>query len=105
MDENEVVYRQAMNDLTNQLELGNDLQILDVRQIEEFEEGHLPQATCIPLHELEDAMIPFDNEEPLFVYCRSGQRAHQAIKILENRGFEQLINVGGLLFYHGMIEK
>ncbi|MHA2273255.1 MAG: rhodanese-like domain-containing protein [Candidatus Hodarchaeales archaeon] len=76
------------------------LLILDVRTLEEFEEGHIISSVLIPLADLEDRAdeLPTDNHTPILVYCRSGGRSASASAILVSMGYDQVYNlVGGFL--------
>lgn len=69
--------------------------LLDVRQGKEYEGGHLPGAHLIPLGELETRYSELDPLKPTIVYCASGARSRAAAAILERRGFDQVLNMGG----------
>jgi rhodanese-related sulfurtransferase len=68
--------------------------LLDVREIDEWEAGHAPEATHIPLGQLgtRTAELPVDQE--IYVICRSGVRSGRATQALNGAGW-QAINVGG----------
>lgn len=69
--------------------------LVDVRTPEEFAAGHLPGAVNIPVDDLslrlEELGAP---EKPVVVYCRSGGRGARAEKLLKERGFQQVLNLG-----------
>jgi phage shock protein E len=71
--------------------------LLDVRTLSEFQDGHAPGAMHIPVEELS-----FRTDElrscttPLVVYCKSGGRSRMAQHILEQDGFTEVYNGGGL---------
>ena len=69
--------------------------LLDVRTLREFEQGHVKGALHIPVDDLrfEHAAIPKDRRT--VIYCRSGYRAHLALRILYQNGFADLANVTG----------
>jgi NADPH-dependent 2,4-dienoyl-CoA reductase/sulfur reductase-like enzyme/rhodanese-related sulfurtransferase len=69
--------------------------VLDVRTREEYAEGHLADARHIPLDELRERAGELDAGRPVWVYCRSGYRAHLASRVLKQRGFERTANVTG----------
>lgn len=72
-----------------------NLLILDVRTLEEYKDGHLPNSTNIPLASLPlniDQIIEFENR-PLLVYCQRGGRSFQAAIILEDNGFTNVYNM------------
>lgn len=69
--------------------------IIDVREPQEFAEGHIEEALNIPLanlmknpHELED----ISKDAEIILYCRSGARSNAAIEILRALGYKNLIN-------------
>lgn len=73
------------------------LTVIDVREVDEFESGHINGAQNIPLSELSNRLEEFNQDEAYYVICRSGRRSANACEILE----EQNINVtnveGGML--------
>ena len=86
------------NDIT--MELIEELEkqgaiIIDVRSPQEFEEGHLRNAICIPDYEIMqkiEEVVP-DKEQTIIVYCSSGYRSKKIQKKLENRGYTKLYNL------------
>lgn len=81
--------------------LGNDdnVSLLDVRTIPEYKEGHLRDATLIPVDALANnfGMLKQDKNKKIIVYCRSGSRSVVASRILENNGFTPLNVKGGII--------
>jgi len=69
--------------------------LLDVRQPEEYEEGHLPGAILISLPELGDSLRRLDAARPTIVYCAVGGRSRAAAQFLAHRGFERVYSVTG----------
>ena len=71
--------------------------ILDVREGEEFANGHLPDAIHIPLSGLPERVgeIAKLKEKPLIVCCASGARASRACGELKKQGFNRLYNLNG----------
>lgn len=69
--------------------------ILDVRTPAEWQEGHVPDATLIPLNELPDRLSELPMDEEILVICRSGNRSAQARDILLGAGFEAVTSVAG----------
>lgn len=69
--------------------------IVDVRTREEYEEGHLGGAVCVPLDEmiLRDPNLPKD--EAVEVYCASGARACAAVHVLSQRGYSNVSLLNG----------
>lgn len=81
----------------------NNVYIVDVREPMEFEEGHIPHSINIPLSELD--RIDLDKDAKVIVYCRSGNRSKAAIERLNDLGYENLANLGGILDWPYEIEK
>lgn len=70
--------------------------IVDVRNPDEFEEDRLEGSDNIPLESLEDAHLPLDNIEKVFLICQSGVRSAQARYLLQQRfPGKSFINVAG----------
>ena len=69
--------------------------VLDVRQPEEWEAGHIPGATLIPLSELPKRLDEIPDDHNVVVVCRSGSRSGQAIQILCQSGFNQTTSMNG----------
>jgi phage shock protein E len=76
--------------------------LLDVRSPEEFESGHVEGAKLVPHDEVGariDEIASWqdgDRGKPIVVYCRSGNRSKQAKQALEQAGFTQVIDLGGM---------
>lgn len=73
--------------------------ILDVRELSEFEEGHIPGAVLLPVGTITKdtaaAVIPdFDTE--VLVYCRSGNRSQTASSALAELGYRNIYEFGGI---------
>ena len=79
--------------------------LLDVREFDEFEKGHIPGAHCVPVSILDGFARGFsDKSEVVYVYCASGIRSARACKKLKAAGYVNVVNIGGLKAYHGTIE-
>ncbi len=69
--------------------------LLDVRDPEEFAAGHAPGARNIPLNALRSALGNLPKDRPIAVYCAVGGRAHNAVRILRQNGFDAANISGG----------
>ncbi len=69
--------------------------ILDVREPSEWEEGHIPDATLIPLGQLESRLSEIPTDQEIVVVCRSGNRSATARDILLQAGFSQVTSMEG----------
>ncbi len=74
-----------------------DAHILDVRTVEEFAGGHLPEAKNIPMAKLADRIGELDSfkSKPIILCCASGARSNSACSLLQKQGFEKLYNLTG----------
>lgn len=71
--------------------------VLDVREQDEWNEGHVPGAHHIPLGELENRIDEVEDGSRVFVVCRSGKRSLQGADILEANGIDAVSVAGGTL--------
>lgn len=71
--------------------------VIDVRTIDEFQEGHMPEAINLDFTsgQLESQLTKLDKSQNYFLYCRSGNRSAKATKLMQDQGFEKVFNVGG----------
>ena len=69
--------------------------VLDVRQPEEWEQGHIPGATLIPLGDLQARSHEVPKDAKVLVVCRSGNRSQQGRQILLAAGFTQVTSMAG----------
>lgn len=74
-----------------------DAVIIDVREENEFKEGHVINSIHIPLKKIENKLSDLEKykSRPIIVNCRSGQRSMTACSILSKNGFEKVFNMGG----------
>lgn len=80
------------------VEVGPNTVILDVRTAEEYASGHLEGSKLLDLNsgEVAAAIPTLDPETEYLVYCRSGNRAGQAVALMEQAGFTNVSNLGSL---------
>ena len=78
-------------------ESGTGVQIVDVRETDEFEGplGHIADAVLMPLGELASRLDELSPDEPVVAVCRAGGRSARAVAILKRAGFERVANLGG----------
>ena len=70
---------------------------LDVREKDEWDEGHVAGALHFPLIRLQLGDFPdIPKDSSIQVYCRSGGRAVMAKDLLDEAGFSNITNAGGL---------
>ncbi|MGQ9908539.1 MAG: rhodanese-like domain-containing protein [Candidatus Flexifilum sp.] len=71
--------------------------ILDVRQPNEFEGGHIQGAKLIPLNELPNSLDKLPKDKTILCVCRSGARSGAAARQLANAGFNAINLSGGMI--------
>jgi rhodanese-related sulfurtransferase len=76
---------------------GGAIQLIDVRQPEEYAAGRIAGARLIELPELSAKAQTIDPDRPVVFYCRSGARSAMATEAFIRAGFEAYNMVGGLL--------
>ena len=73
--------------------------ILDVREQEEYDDGHIPDAVLLPVGTITEEsaaeVIP-DKDTTVLVYCRSGNRSKTAAKTLAGLGYTKIYEFGGI---------
>lgn len=78
--------------------IGEKVQLLDVRTEEEWNEGHLAGAVRVDFRKEgfgEAVARELDEDKPVLIYCRSGNRSGQAAKLMEGLGFKSLFDLKG----------
>ena len=70
--------------------------LIDVRTPEEFATGHIPGSINIPVNELASRLTEVPQDQPVIVYCRSGNRSATAARILVDAGFGPVYDLGGI---------
>ena len=104
--ENEVIIKHiSMNDIVQIMEENENYIILDVRTQAEYNQGHIPNAICIPNETIGNNTISElpDKEQLILIYCRSGNRSKQAAEKLKKLGYTNLIEFGGIIDWKGEI--
>ena len=73
--------------------------ILDVREQDEFDQGHIPGAILIPNTEIEvkAEKLLTDKDQLILVYCRSGRRSKLAAEALVELGYTNIKEFGGII--------
>ena len=69
--------------------------LLDVRNVYEFDLGHIRNAINIPVHELRERFKELDCKSRVIVYCGSGKRSSLGCSILQSHGFDRICNLAG----------
>lgn len=71
--------------------------LLDVRTPEEFASGHIAGAQNIAIDTLAQHLGEVPKDQPVIVYCHSGNRSARAAQILQSAGYAQIYDLGGVV--------
>ena len=82
--------------------------ILDVREQDEYDGGHIPGAVLLPVGAIDEesaaGVIP-EKDTTLLVYCRSGSRSKRAAKALADLGYTAVYEFGGIMTWPYEVEQ
>ncbi|WP_241764602.1 rhodanese-like domain-containing protein [Exiguobacterium chiriqhucha] len=92
-DESEIT-KIDVETLQNRLE-NEEINLLDVREVDEYEGGHIEGAVNAPLSSLNATELPYPKDEPIYVICQSGNRSAQAAQLLQERGYTEIYDISG----------
>lgn len=80
-------------------------QLIDVREPNEFEGGHILGARNIPMSQLKMRMTELRPDKPVYLYCQSGMRSARAAQFLHKKGYKDLTQLqGGFKKWTGKIK-
>ena len=101
-------YRQISQDEAKTMMKADDGHVIvDVRRQDEYDDGHIPGAICIPnesIGETQPAELP-DLNQVILVYCRSGRRSKEAAQKLFDMGYTGVYEFGGIIDWTGDVVK
>ena len=100
-------YKKITSDEAKKMMETQKVIVVDVRTLEEYNEGHIPNAISIPLETIEnEAEVKLKNKDDLIlVYCRSGRRSREAALKLIEKGYTNVIDFGGIKDWNGEVVK
>ncbi len=83
-------------ELKERIDRGEDVQIIDVREPNEFEIARIPNSNLIPVGQVMSRMSEIDPTRDAVLHCHAGGRSARAIEALKKAGFEgKLLNLKG----------
>lgn len=97
----------SMKEAQAELEKDKHIVLLDVRNTDEYRQGHIKGSINVPLHLVPVTLsekVP-DKKARIFVYCLSGGRSSQARGWMVQNGYENVTNIGGITSWGGPIER
>lgn len=76
--------------------------LIDVREADEYEAGHVPGAVNLPLSELVGRYAELKTDEPYHIICQMGGRSAQACAFLDSKGYDVTNIDGGTAAWTGL---
>lgn len=97
-----MIKQATVHEINALLETGGECQVVDVREFSEFNTARIAEAQLMPLSNFEKHAAEIDRSKPVYLMCRSGNRARQAAEKLAARGFTDIHVVeGGMTAWAG----
>lgn len=72
-----------------------DVVMIDVREQWEYDQGHIPGVTLIPMSEVTDRLNEIPKDKTVILSCRSGNRSGQVTDFLRDNGYDNVHNMTG----------
>ena len=92
-------YQQITQEEAKEMMDSQEVIILDVREQDEYDSGHIPAAVLLPVGTIDETtaaeVIP-DKDSTVLVYCRSGNRSKTASSTLAELGYTNIYEFGGI---------
>lgn len=80
----------------------DDVLLIDVREPFEYDEGHIPGITLIPMNSVPSRLSEIPTDKTVVLACRSGNRSGQVFQYLKAQGFTNIHNLeGGIVAWQG----
>ncbi|MCA1038740.1 rhodanese-like domain-containing protein [Bacillus infantis] len=98
MENIEIITTEELEQL---LKEGKKLELVDVREDEEVEQGMIPGAKHIRMGDIPANMDYFDDEKEYIFICRSGRRSENVCYYMQDQGFKVRNMAGGMLEWKG----
>jgi phage shock protein E len=93
IEENQIIERISVNEFYNGI--NENIVLIDIRTPEEYNEGHIENAINIDYYanDFSNQINSLDKEKTYYIYCRSGSRSGNALKIFEDLGFKEVYDL------------
>lgn len=100
-EKSQIIDTISLNEWKNKI--SSDVIILDIRTLQEFNSGNIDNSINIDFYSpnFKEELSKLDKNKTYLIYCRSGNRGNQALKIFEELGFREVYNLeGGISIYN-----
>ena len=96
-EKNDIIIDIDADELAMDIPFDDKLLVLDVRNPNEFNEGHVKEATNLPLPEMVDVaqIASLEEDQNIYVHCQGGYRSVIAASLLKRQGYHNLRNITG----------
>lgn len=78
--------------------------LLDLRSMNEYREGHLPNAYHVSMNDIEEKPFNYSHYPVLILYCTYGGKSMKLAQILDQQGYSVINTIGGFEQYKGRID-
>ncbi|GAA5356883.1 rhodanese-like domain-containing protein [Streptococcus uberis] len=95
-----MIKSESISELKNALASQN-INLIDVREVDEYKSGHVPTAKNMPLSTLVEGYLGLDKEKTYHIICQSGGRSARACDFLEEKGYHVINVTGGTVAWDG----
>ena len=85
----------TVNELKKLIDNKNECQIIDVREIHEYQSFHIPNSKLVPLSIFTQSLNLIDSKKPIYLQCGVGKRAQKAAEELASLGYKALYVIEG----------
>ena len=89
-----------VDELQEKLEAGESLHVVDVREQDEYDAGHIPNVRFLPMSEIGERYTELQEGETYYLICKAGGRSENVGRFLEQYGYD-IVNVEGGAIAHG----
>lgn len=97
-----MIKQTTVHEINQLLDTGGECQVIDVREFSEFNSERIADAQLMPLSNFEKHAAEIDHTKPVYLMCRSGNRAKQAAEKLSAKGFTDIhVIQGGMTAWAG----
>nr|WP_197025088.1 rhodanese-like domain-containing protein [Paucisalibacillus sp. EB02] len=81
-------------------------QLIDVREPQEFKNGHILGSRNIPVTQMKQRLIEIRPDKPVYLYCQSGARSQRAAQLLHKKGYKDISQLkGGFKKWTGKVKR
>ena len=97
-----MIKQATVHEINELLDGGGECQVIDVREFSEFNSERIADAQLMPLSNFEKHADEIDHTKPVYLMCRSGNRAKNAAEKLASKGFTDIhVIEGGMVAWAG----